>query len=302
MLSVCIPIYNRDLRDTVSRLALQAAALPQPVEIVCIDDHSEESFHQLNSQLAHKAQYIRLPENIGRARIRNLFLQYARYDHLLFLDCDSLIPDNFLANYLVLIPQNPSVICGGRIYDVHDDDPAHHLRYRYGVCCESKDAATRSAQPYKSFMTNNFVVRREVLQQIPFDERISRYGHEDTLFGYRLMQQGVPILHIDNPIVNGDVEDNAEFLRKTIDGVKSLAAIFQWIGGDPQFCEQVSLLRFYLKIKRFRLAWTVTAVHRLIGKPLERTFLSGRHVSMTLFSFYKLAILIDTLSSSSATR
>lgn len=293
MLSICIPIYNRDLRDTVCRLNTQASMQTIPVEIICIDDHSEESYHQLNLQIADKANYIRLPENVGRARIRNLFLQYAQYEYLLFLDCDSIIPDNFLHNYLALLQQNPSVICGGRVYDKQDDDREHHLRYLYGMKCECKNADERTYQPYKSFMTNNFVVHRKVLQQVPFDERISRYGHEDTLFGYRLMQQGVPILHIDNPVINGDVEENGEFLRKTIDGVKSLSAIYKWLGGDPQFCELVSLLRFYVKVKQFRMTWIVMFVYRLIGHQLERTFISGRHISMTMFSFYKLALLIE---------
>lgn len=290
MLSICIPIYNVDIRPTVQRLAAQREALDVPVEIVCIDDHSLENFHILNSDIAHEALYIRLPQNVGRARIRNLFLQHTAYDNLLFLDCDSLIPDGFLSCYVEALRSQPQVVCGGRVYDPTSDNRQHHLRYRYGVRCECRDAAIRRRNPHKSFMTNNFIVRKAVLQNIPFDERISQYGHEDTLFGYRLQQADIPILHIDNPVINGDVETNAEFLRKTVDGVGSLSAIYSWMKDEPRFCNQVSLLRCYVRLRRLRLDRLIVVAFRLTKPLLENIFLRGWPICIPLFSFYKLGL------------
>lgn len=293
MLSICIPIYNRDMRDTVRRLAEQAAQAGIEYEIVCIDDCSESTYKEGNRALHGMCRYVELEQNIGRARIRNLFLQYARYDYLLFLDCDSLPPDGFIMRYAEILRQKPRVVCGGRVYAAESDDREHHLRYTYGIRCESHTASERRQHPYRSFMTNNFIIDREVLGAIPFDERIALYGHEDTLFGYCLMQHRVPIVHVDNPVINGDVETNSEFLRKTREGVRSLAAIYGWKKDDPQFLQQVSLLDFYGKVRRLGLDAFVGWLYRLSRPVLEKGFLNGKFVSMKAFAFYKLGLFIQ---------
>ena len=293
MLSICIPIYNRDMCDTLRRLAEQAAQAGIEYEIVCIDDCSERTYKEGNRALHGMCRYVELEQNIGRARIRNLFLQYARYDYLLFLDCDSLLPDGFIKRYAEILRQKPRVVCGGRVYEAESDDREHHLRYIYGIRCESHTAAERRRQPYRSFLTNNFIIDREVLGAIPFDERIALYGHEDTLFGYCLMQHRVPIVHVDNPVINGDVETNSEFLRKTREGVRSLAAIYGWKKDDPLFLQQVSLLDFYGKMRRFGLTGIVGWIYGLLCPVLEKGFLNGKFVSMKAFAFYKLGLFIQ---------
>lgn len=292
MLSVCVPIYNYDMRETVAHLEEQASQLPVPCEITCLDDGSDESCKAKNASLAAlpHVRYAELPQNVGRARVRNLLAEEARYEYLLFLDCDSIVPDGFLAAYEALLQTKPQVVCGGRLYAASDSDRQHLLRYRYGVERESKRADVRSREPYRSFMTNNFLVRRDVLQAIPFDESITRYGHEDTLFGYRLMQAHIPIQHIENPVVNGDVETNAIFLHKTQEGVRSLCGIYRRMGADPDFVSQVSLLRFYTKVRCAHLLWLVSGAFTLFRKSLEWGFTTGRCTNMRLFSFYKLGL------------
>lgn len=285
------------MRATAQQLWHEMESLNVPSELICIDDHSEERFAATNSAVERWGQYIVLEENIGRARIRNLFLKYAKYDYLLFLDCDSIVGEGLLANYANAILREPikGVFCGGRVYDSRSDDREHHLRYVYGVRRESHNAAERSRHPYRSFMTNNFIVHREVMEAIPFDERISRYGHEDTLFGYRLQQRGTPIRHLDNPVVNGDVESNGEFMEKTTEGVKNLAEIYRWMGGEQAFVEQVSLLRFYERIQRARLDGMALGVFKAMRSAMEKRLLSGNGENMNLFAFYKLGVLLECL-------
>lgn len=293
MLSICIPIYNREMCESVRQLASQVAHVETSCEIVCIDDGSDSCYREANKPLHAMCKYIELEQNVGRARIRNMFLQYAAFDYLLFLDCDSLPPQGFLARYADILGQRPPVVCGGRVYPAASDDPLHHLRYAYGTRCESRPAAYRRRHPYRSFMTNNFIVHRQVLQAVPFDERIARYGHEDTLFGYCLMQHHIPVLHVDNPVVNGDVETNALFLKKTQQGVETLVDIYGWKRDDLQFIKEVSLLSFYSRLRRLRLDTLAGSLFRLMRPALERGFLSGRHVSTKAFAFYKLGLFIQ---------
>lgn len=294
MISVCIPIHNYDVLPLAESIIDQGG----DVELVCIDDGSSFEFIEHNRPIEKMGKYIVLGENVGRARVRNLFLEHTQGEWLLFLDNDSEVPENFLKTYHSTIDTQHSfdVIVGGRIYDERGNDREHRLRYLYGTRVESQSASVRSQNPYKSFMTNNFIVRRSVLEQIGFDSRLCQYGHEDTLFGYRLEQQRVPILHIDNAVVNGYVETNEEFLQKTVEGVGSLVQIYGFMKDDADFCRSVRLLKAYEKVKEWHLQGPVLRLFRSTQKKMEEQFLSGNGLSLKKFNFYKLGTFIEKLS------
>src|SRR5690554_7574861 len=114
MISVCIPVFNFDVTDLVNALLLQLEATS---EIVLIDDASTERFQQINRNLtSDKVKLIELEENVGRAKIRNLFLEYANNPYLVFLDCDAkIISENYLHNYRMLLNNDVQVVCGGSV-------------------------------------------------------------------------------------------------------------------------------------------------------------------------------------------
>lgn len=292
-LSVCIPVYNYDARPLVRRLSEQALPLAGEVEVVCIDDASDAPWRTQADELSELGGYVQLEENVGRARIRNMFLEYSKGEYLLFLDVDSEVGEGFLVRYLEALQEEPAVVVGGRVYDRRGNDASHRLRYLYGTQVESKNVDWRRRHPYQSFMSNNFAVRREVLQANPFDASITRYGHEDTLFGYRLEQQGVPVKHIDNPVVNGEVEDNALFLSKTVEAVENLAAIDERMESDAAFGRRVRLLDTYRRLRRYGLTLPVSWLYSLLRRPLESHFLNGNAISVAQFNFYKLGVLIN---------
>ncbi|MBK8722468.1 MAG: glycosyltransferase family 2 protein [Saprospiraceae bacterium] len=100
MLSICIPVFNEVVVELVDELHRQMMSLEVPIEIVLIDDASNQEILAKNQSIASKVVNIELSENIGRSKIRNLFLQYAQHEYLLFLDCDVSVPDSFLSNYI----------------------------------------------------------------------------------------------------------------------------------------------------------------------------------------------------------
>lgn len=299
MISVCIPIYNYDIRPLVKELRRQGDSCSVPIEIVCIDDGSNSHFVKLNQEVESIATYKVLGENVGRAKVRNLFLQHTQGEWLLFLDNDCrIISKNFIKNYAEQTLIDADVIVGGRLYFTNCTDKNHRLRWLYGRNIESRHTAKeRQEKPYRSFMTNNFLIRRDILDQIPFDERLSGYGHEDTLFGYRLKQERIKIKHIDNPVEDGDIEDNTEFLHKTQEAIKNLVKIRQFLN-DPEFDESVRLLRAYRKVEHFKIVWAVKLSHHLTKRCLEHKFVNGRGFTLQMFSFYKLGLLCECLTTS----
>lgn len=287
MLSICIPIYNVHVEELVKELHRQVENVSHPIEVILIDDASELKYRQSNHALDRFARYIQLDQNIGRSAIRNAFLDHAQYDHLLFMDCDGLITKkDFLQTYINSILRYPeAVICGGRIYPHHAPKINKRLRWRYGYKSESQPAAKRSENPYASFMTNNFIVRKETLQKIQFNETLSGYGHEDTLFGFELDECNIPIEHIDNPVLNNDLETNEVYLENSEVAINNLIHILSQVEDKDKLIKDITLLNKYFQLKSFsglvRFMFTIT-------QPCVKWLLKVGIASITLFNFYKL--------------
>lgn len=294
MLSVCIPVYNTDINPLINALIKEIDKYKLAVEIITIDDASSDKWEKINNNAFKKVRNIKLQTNIGRARIRNLFLQYAIYEYLLFIDNDSLIiSEKFLSTYLNSIKQNTTaVICGGRIYNSKPASRKQLLRWKYGIKKESRSLNDRIQEPYKSFMTNNFMIHRRILEKIPFDEHLDGYGHEDTLFGYCLKKDQIPVRHIDNPIMNGEIENNEEYLKKTEEAICSLIKILNIVNNDPEFINDIKLLSAYTKLSSAGMV-NFTYFLFILSKPFIRFMLIKGLISIRLFNFFKLGIFIN---------
>lgn len=290
MISICIPIFNFNVSSLVETLENQLHELDQPSEIILIDDCSNLFFRNLNEGVCSKYQYIKLDKNIGRAAIRNLFLKYANYDNLLFLDCDSIVfKDDFLINYIEAIDKFPhQVFCGGRIYSNKAPKRDERLRWKYGKKRESKSSDVRNENPNRSFMTHNFLINKKIFETVKFDERLTEYGHEDTLFGFELKKKCVMVKHIDNPILNGDLEKNSNYLLSNEKAMENLVKILVFTNYNKDFINDVSVLRMYFKYEKYR---TVIRFVFKIFKPLIKKILSAGFVNLYLFDFYKLGTL-----------
>jgi GT2 family glycosyltransferase len=292
MIAVCIPVYNHPIAPLAGELRRQIARLDRGLELVVIDDGSEDRFREANREACREARYVELTENIGRSRIRNLFLFHTQCPYLLFLDCDSLLVSrDFLKDYLEMASQSYPVVCGGRIYPAERPPREKRLRWEYGVRRESQPAETRRRHPHRSFLSNNFMVHRSVLERIPFDERLTGYGHEDTLFGFMLGRHNIPVMHTNNPVLNDGLETNREFLEKTQQGVLNLIHITRLTDNQRELTEGIALLRLAR-----RIGWASPAIRGiffLLKPPLAR-LLSAGLASMSLFGFFKLGLYMES--------
>ncbi|MEJ5266006.1 MAG: glycosyltransferase [Bacteroidales bacterium] len=298
MISVCIPVYCYDARKLVKEIYQQGQRFNISFEIIVVDDGSPAEWQQINAQVREMAQYIVLPANVGRAAVRNFFLKYSRYDWLLFLDSDVMPVDSeFLKRYLEAIERNPGVevICGGIRMPDSPDDGKQLLRWHYGKVRECRPLVERQQQPYRSFMTGNFCIRKDTLGRYPFDERLRQYGHEDTLLGFRLLQHHVPLLHIDNPVFHLHLEEARVFLQKTEKAVYNLYYIANTLlENDPLFISQNKLLRTAYILRRYKLIYLTRAIFWLFRPVLRRLLLKGKP-ALWMFDIYKLGYLCSVM-------
>jgi glycosyltransferase involved in cell wall biosynthesis len=293
MLSVLIPIFNFDCRNFIRSIHDQATDCNIPFEIRCYDDGSEHHFRELNKQVAQLPHvvYREMADNMGRSGIRNLLATDSAYDNLLFMDCDSQIDhSDFIAKYVASANKH-SVIYGGRSYESDAPaDSAMFLRWLYGTVREVSSATERARHPYRSFMTNNFMIPKDIFMGILFNTELKGYGHEDTLFGYGLEKRKIKIEHIENPLCHIGLENTSEFLEKTAEGIKNLAYIYkkQWPIGN------VKLLSTYKRLRFFGLHIVMLMAFKIKRNTLQKNLLSD-NPSLRDFDLYKLGLLCEAV-------
>ncbi len=284
MLSILIPTYNYVCTDLVRDLQKQAARLDCPYEILVADDGSAETFKSANRTISSMpcCKYVELPDNVGRARIRNILGRMARYDWLLFMDCDAVVVrEDFLARYMAARLQ-AKVVYGGLVHPARLPSPDVALSYYYEKNAEPRFTPERRMKhPYKVFRTFNFMVERATFLAHPFDEEIAMYGHEDTLFGKGLQDGGIPILHIDNPLLNNGLDKSLPFLDKTEESLRTLYVHREKLTGHS------GVLNLYAHLERRGCSRLVAGLFRLLRKALRRN-LTGCHPSLYLYAFYKI--------------
>ena len=101
ILSICIPIYNTDIRPLATELHRQIQAYSSEVELLFLDDASDVFFKEINRSVGAFCDYQELPMNIGRSKIRNAFLPFVKGKYILFIDGDSkIIHPDFIQRYV----------------------------------------------------------------------------------------------------------------------------------------------------------------------------------------------------------
>ncbi|MBO9692563.1 glycosyltransferase [Chryseobacterium sp.] len=292
-LSICIPIYNFDVRELVFDLKKEIDNREIDAEIILIDDASTGKYKQINKELQNVTrQFIFLEKNIGRSRIRNLFLQYALGEYLLFLDCDGKITEkNFLKNYTLFIQERPNVqiIYGGRKVLDSASDADHYLRWKFAVERENLPVELRREKSYLSFQTNNFVIRKDILERVGFNPEFQKYGYEDLLFAMDLKAEHIKINHIDNPILNNDLESNVVYLEKVEESVVSLSHMLKDETLSSKLSE-IKLVRIYNMLRNTPFKAILELVFSMKEESIKRR-LSKDKVSLRYLDIYKLGLL-----------
>lgn len=291
MLSILLPVYNCNCVALVTELQRQCVECKIEFEIIVADDGSLSGAIGTNAACQHLidenqvieqlkgVRYIIRAKNVGRSAIRNFLVSQAKGDRLLFIDGDlSLDNSSFIHNYL---QTEGDVVVGGIAIGGNPDQWKGNLRYRYERQCEAINTVeSRQSQPYQHLATN-LLVRRSVLGEKPYDENISHYGYEDVLLGKRFQQQQVVIKHIENPVLFCDFEDNASYLAKTEEALRTLFTFRNELRGYSRLLDKAE------RIERLHLSPLFITAYKLFSEPIKKCLL-GNKPNVFGFNVYKL--------------
>jgi glycosyltransferase involved in cell wall biosynthesis len=282
-LSILIPTYNDVCCQLVNDLQSQAAALGIDYEIIVADDGSTDEAVLRQNRTINALPCCRLLErgmNSGRAVIRNVLANEARYPWLLFIDSDMTVcRTDFIERYISTVGD---VVYGGLVIR---HTTRQNLRARYELSRASEHTLERRRQsPYHDFHTANFMIRRDLMLTHPFDERFSRYGYEDVLLGKTLQMNAIGIEHIDNPLSFEIFESNAAFVSKTEEGLQTLYSFRHELRGYSRmidFTEQHPVVSVLIR------CW-----HH-IAKKWERRHLCSNAPTLCVFTLYRLGYFLS---------
>lgn len=284
-LSVLIPVLDYDCEQLVVDIGRKGNEEGIPTEILLGDDHSvRPDTHAMLARLSQieGVRVLYTDKHLGRALNRNRLAGEARGEWLLFVDCDAQVPPAFSLRAYLEASRQADVVCGGLRHPETNPCPEATLRYKYE--CEAdrrRPARFRNGHPWGQLSTFSLLIRRSVFLDIRFDEQCVHYGYEDTLFGAELHRRGIPVLHIDDPLLHMGLEPNPVFLAKTETSLRTLHSLQDKLHGHSRLLATVERLRRMHLTRPARLAW------QFLRKPLRANLL-GRRPSLFLFSVYKL--------------
>jgi glycosyltransferase involved in cell wall biosynthesis len=259
-------------------------------EIIVMEDGSTLYLEENNK--VNKLEFCRhliLQKNTGRSAIRNKLADQAKYDHLLFIDCDAEVcSSDFINKYIASCREN-CIVIGGTAYDPNETNPDYSLRLKYGRKREARSVLERGKN---NFATFNFLISKFIFNQVRFDENISGYGHEDMVFGHQLHQLGYEFIQIENPLIHKGLDDNKTFLKKTEDSTRNLFLLYK-SGRYPYLANESKLLKTYIRLNKLRLTGLFSLKFDLTEN-LLRLLLSGKSPSLLLYDAYKILFLCKT--------
>lgn len=298
MLSVLMPVYNRDVCILTRELLSQARQLEIPFEIIIEDDASENLFRETNSVLAEYSEVIMVFNEInqGRSRVRNHLADLAQYPYLLFVDCDAgVCHDDYLKSYKQFIAlrresgDSPFVVLGGIAYRNIATNRKTALRLHYGRTTEMKLAKERRKNPYHAFTPFNMLSSKSVFSVCRFDESFETYGYEDMFFASDLNRLNIPIYHIDNALYHDGIDSNDQYLRKVEIAIQNLVRLKRERRLNDFDIENSKLLTAYYHCKHYHMTGLIRFGFSLTSPFLRHLIL--RYASLFALNLYKLGYL-----------
>ena len=194
-ISVIIPTYNRLPILQKCLLALENQEFNKDIieqyEIVLIDDGSTDQtlnwVRENQSKLSHVKTFQQ--DHQGAAAARNLGIEKAQGDTIIFIDSDLVVTEKFLASH-------SNALVKGR------EELKSDCLFTYGAVINTCNFDHPTTEPYKItdfsaayFATGNVAISKHWLEKAGmFDTQFQLYGWEDLELGVRLKKLGLKLI------------------------------------------------------------------------------------------------------------
>ncbi len=179
-ISIVMPVYNE--RATLRQVIERVLAVSLPLELLCVDDGSQDGSCEILAQMQEQFSQIRVllqPRNLGKGAALRRGIQEATGDYVIIQDADlEYDPSDYPRLLEPLLQDKADVVYGSRFLGAA---PHRVLYFWHSVGnriltllsnCLTNINLTDMETCYKAF-------RRELLQSIPLEE--NRFGFEPEI-------------------------------------------------------------------------------------------------------------------------
>jgi glycosyltransferase involved in cell wall biosynthesis len=182
-LSVIICTYNRArlLKTCLQGLRESLVRSPEPVEILVVDNNSDDQTPEMVSRMARslsKLRYVHEPRQ-GLSYARNRGCDEAQGAYLAYCDDDSLAPPDYLHAVIGVIHAYAPDIFGGPVYPFYEEKRPSWFLDEYEV---RKHADQSGFSQSCRLSGSNFIIRKDLLLRLgKFDPVYGMKGKAVTL-------------------------------------------------------------------------------------------------------------------------
>lgn len=193
--SIVIPTYNRKpiLEKCLKALENQVFE-PQLInnyEIIVVDDGSTDGTLSWLGENPHKFPHVNLysQNHQGAAIARNLGVNQAQGDFIIFIDSDLVVTETFLQAHAKALKLGEKQLNSDRLFT-------------YGAVINTNNFDNPTSENYKItdfsaayFATGNVAIAKKWLEKVGlFDIKFKLYGWEDLELGVRLKKLGLKLI------------------------------------------------------------------------------------------------------------
>jgi glycosyltransferase involved in cell wall biosynthesis len=229
-LSVVMPVFNE--RATLQEVVLKVLAVSLEIELICVDDGSQDGSREILAQLQSEHPQIRLvlqPQNMGKGAALRRGIQEATGEYVIIQDADlEYDPAEYPRMIEPLVQGKADVVFGSRFLG----GAPHRVLYFW------HSVGNRALTLLSNCLTNiNLsdmetcykVFRREVIQAIPIEE--NRFGFEPEIT-VKVARRNLRIYEVGISYWGRTYEEGKKIGWK--DGVRALYCLLKYSIKEPQ--------------------------------------------------------------------
>ena len=189
MFSIVIPTYDRKPILEKCLIALEDQSYTGDYEVVVVDDGSNDGTVEWLRETQFPHVRLIVQDHQGPSAARNLGVEQAKGDTIIFIDSDLVVLPGFLSNHDAKLQQGHRDTGGDRFFT-------------YGRVVNTANFENPTSEPYKItdysaafFATGNVAIARHWLIEAGlFDTGFQLYGWEDLELGVRLKKLGLTLI------------------------------------------------------------------------------------------------------------
>ena len=193
LISIIIPVKNGEnyLKEAINSIKKQNVLY----EIIVVNDGSTDNTSSIARDLGCKV--IDLPKSVGQVKAKNIGLEEANGEYIMFLDHDDILTDNSLQTMIKEFDNNDNLqVVNSKLQDFISPE----------LLQEEKNKLKINKDSYFGLLPGSCLIRRDVFDIFKFDDSLQ--SGDGFLFQENLKKYDINVLKLDFISANRRIHNN----------------------------------------------------------------------------------------------